>query len=152
LFGLLPFDPTTAPVFGRYLHIGAWPAILGLTVWQLRRKISPIKLGAFQRIIYVNLDILVVLFAIGMASGAVICFAFYNMLSAFHQSLLMKKTPVATTNISERSAELLPFGEAQPIIFLMMLTPILQNIFMFLVFWRRGKMFPAGLPKPRIKS
>ena len=139
LFGLLSFDPTTAPLFGHYLHIGAWPVILGLTVWQLRRKISPIKPGAFQRIVYVNLDILVVLSANSMAAGAVICWVFFNLLSAFHQSLLMKKTKGAIGDISAYSAELLPYGKSQPIIFLMMLAPVLQNIFMFLIFWRRSK-------------
>ena len=139
LFGLLPFDPTTLPLFGHYLHIGAWPVILGLTVWQLRRKIRPIKLGSFQRIVYVNLDILVVLFANNMIAGEVICLVFYNLLSIIHQLLLTKKTEGAIGNISEYSAELLPYGKTQPIIFLMMLAPVLQNIPMFLVFWRRSK-------------
>jgi YidC/Oxa1 family membrane protein insertase len=147
LFGVLSFDPTTLPVFGPYLHVGAWPLILGLTVWYLRLRIRPIKLGSFQRIVYVNLDILVVLFASSMAVGLVICFAFYNVLSAFHQSLLMKKAPGTTGSIGEHSAALLPYGKSQPIIFLMMLAPVLQNIFMFLVFWRRSK-----IPKIKIAA
>jgi YidC/Oxa1 family membrane protein insertase len=139
LFGLVPFDPLAVPLFGQYLHIGAWPVILGLTLWQLQRKISPIKLGSFRRIVYANLPIIAVFSANGMAAGAVIYLTFYNCLSIFHQLLLMKKNEGATDDISEYSAEILPYGKIQPIVFLMMLAPILQSVFMFLVFWRRSK-------------
>jgi YidC/Oxa1 family membrane protein insertase len=139
LFGSLTFDPTTVPLFGHYLHIGAWPVILGLTLWQLQRKIRPIKLGSFQRIVYATLPIIVIYSANSMAAGVVIYLAFYNFLSIFHELLLMKDTEGAIGNISEYSAEILPYGKIQPIVFLMMLAPILQNVFMFLVFWRRSK-------------
>ncbi len=139
LFGLLPFDPTTVPLFGQYLHVGAWPVILGLTLWQLQRRISPILLGSFQRKVYVTLPFLAAYFSNNVLAGVVISWAFYNLLSALHQALLMKKAGGAIGNISENSPELLPYGKTQPIIFLMMLAPVLQNIFMFLVFWRRSK-------------
>jgi len=139
VFGLLPFDPLAVPVFGQYLYVGAWPVILGLTVWLLQRKITPIKLGSFQRIVYAALPIVAVYSANGMAAGTVIYLAFYNFLSILHQLLLMKGTRGATGNISEYSAKILPYGKIQPIVFLMMLAPILQSVFVFLVFWRRSK-------------
>lgn len=139
VFGLLPFNLLAVPVFGQYLHIGAWPAILGLTVWLLQRKISLIKLGSFQRIVYAALPIVAVYSANGMAAGTVIYLAFYNFLSILHQLLLMKGMRGATGNISEYSARMLPYGKIQPIVFLMMLAPILQSVFVFLVFWRRSK-------------
>ena len=138
VFGLIPFDPSAVPVFGDYLHIGAWPVMLGLTLWVLQRKITPIKLGSFRRIVYATLPFIVVYGANGMAAGAVIYLAFYNLLSIFHQLLLMKKDG-ATGNISEYSAAILPYGKIQPIVFLMMLAPSLQSVFMFLVFWRRSR-------------
>jgi YidC/Oxa1 family membrane protein insertase len=139
LFGLLPGDPTTIPVFGHYLHVGAWPAILGLTLWQLQRGISPILLGSFQRKVYATLPLIVVFFLNNGAAGEVIFFAFFNFLSILHQSILMRETKGAIGNVSEASARLLPFGKVQPIVFLMMLAPVLQNIYMFLVFWRPSK-------------
>jgi hypothetical protein len=51
----------------------------------------------------------------------------------------------ATGNISEYSAAILPYGKIQPIVFLMMLAPSLQSVFMFLVFWRRSR-------KPKTES
>jgi YidC/Oxa1 family membrane protein insertase len=144
VFGLIPFDPSAVPVFGDYLHIGAWPVMLGLTLWVLQRKITPIKLGSFRRLVYATLPFIVVYGANGMAAGAVIYLAFYNFLSIFHQLLLMKKDG-ATGNISEYSAAILPYGKIQPIVFLMMLAPSLQSVFMFLVFWRRSR-------KPKTES
>jgi YidC/Oxa1 family membrane protein insertase len=144
VFGLIPFDPSAVPVFGDYLQIGAWPVMLGLTLWVLQRKITPIKLGSFRRIVYATLPFIVVYGANGMAAGAVIYLAFYNFLSIFHQLLLMKKDG-ATGNISEYSAAILPYGKIQPIVFLMMLAPSLQSVFMFLVFWRRSR-------KPKTES
>ena len=138
LFGLVRFDPLGVPLFGQYLHIGAWPVILGLTLWQLQRNISPIKLGSFRQMVYANLPIIAVFSANGMAAGAVIYLAFYNCLSIFHQWLLVEKNEGATGDISECSAEILPYGKIQPIVFLMMLAPILQSVFMFLIFWRRS--------------
>jgi YidC/Oxa1 family membrane protein insertase len=151
LFGLLPFDPTTVPLFGPYLHIGAWPVILGLTLWQLQRRISPTLLGSFQRKVYVTLPFIAAYFSSGMLAGLVISLAFYNFLSIVHQSLLMKETESAMGNVSEYSAAVLRFGKSQPIIFLMMLAPVLQTVLVFAVFWRPGikrslKSSPPRLP------
>ena len=33
LFGLIPWDPTVVPVIGPFLHLGAWPLIMGVTMW-----------------------------------------------------------------------------------------------------------------------
>jgi YidC/Oxa1 family membrane protein insertase len=139
LFGLIPFDPTTIPMVGHFLHIGAWPIILGLTLWLLQQKISPNLLGSFQRKAYAILPILVVFFTANRSAALVIYWAFFNFLSIFHQLLLMRKEQRAVGNISEYSAEVLPYGKIQPIVFLTMLAPILQNLLMVLVFWRRSK-------------
>jgi len=139
LFDLIPFDPTTVPMLGHFLHLGALPIILGLTVWQLQQKISPILLGSFQRKAYAVLPLLVIYFCANMMAGLLIYFTWYNFLSIFHQLLLMKKEKGAIGNITKYSAEFLPYGKIQPIVFLTMLTPILQNLLTVLVFWRRSK-------------
>jgi YidC/Oxa1 family membrane protein insertase len=139
LFGLIPFEPTSLPVIGSFLHIGAWPIILGLTIWQLQRKISPVLLGSFQRNVYDFLPILVAYFSANRMAAIVICLAFYNVLSIIHQLILMKTMKGAVGNINKYSAEVLPYGKIQPIVFLMMLAPVLQNFFFVLIFWRRSK-------------
>jgi YidC/Oxa1 family membrane protein insertase len=140
LFGLVPFDPTTVPLVGQELQIGAWPVMLGLTVWQLQRRIGPIQFGWLRRFVYATMPILVAYsFARYAAAGLVISLAFYNFLSIVHQSLLMKETEGTIGDISKYSAEVLPYGKVQPVIFLMLLAPALQNVPVFLVFWRRSK-------------
>jgi YidC/Oxa1 family membrane protein insertase len=141
LFGLIAFDPTTIPAVGRFLHLGALPIILGWTVWQLQKKISPSLLGSFQRKVYAALPILVTYFAADMMAGILIYFIGYNCLSILHQQLLMKDEKGVegiVGDISEYSARILPYGKIQPIVFLSMLAPILQNLPMVLVFWRRS--------------
>jgi YidC/Oxa1 family membrane protein insertase len=139
LFGLVPFDPATVPLLGSFLHVGALPIILGLTVWQLQRNISPIRLGSVQREAYAVLPLLVIYFSGRMMVGMLLYFLWFTILSIIHQQLLMKKEKVVVGEISEYSAEVLPMGKMQPIVFLTMLAPSLQNVLMVLVFWRRSK-------------
>src|SRR5437764_9369837 len=40
LFGLLPFDPHHLPVLGGILVIGAWPIIMGFTMF-MQQKLNP---------------------------------------------------------------------------------------------------------------
>jgi Sel1 repeat len=135
LFGLLPFDPSTLPLLGSNLRLGIWPVILGVTVWQLQQRISPALFGSFQRKVFVAWPFLVAYFLRDYPVGSLIFFAWYCLLSIAHQWLLMGRTGV-TGNITKYSAEVLPFGKAQPINFLIMLAPIGQ-LFLLLVFWRR---------------
>jgi len=133
LFGLLPYQ---VPDF---LHIGVWPILLGVTLWQLQRKISPALLGSFQRKVYAFLPFLVAYFSADGIAGFIISFTWYNLLSTLHQSLLMEDKRSDVGNINTSSASLLPYGKIQPIVFLMMLAPVTQNIIVFLIFWRRSK-------------
>src|SRR5206468_437629 len=40
LFGLVPFNPADIPIVGSMLMIGAWPLIMGLTMF-LQQKLNP---------------------------------------------------------------------------------------------------------------
>ena len=40
LLGLIPFDPTTVPVIGHFLHVGLWGVIMGITMW-VQMKLNP---------------------------------------------------------------------------------------------------------------
>jgi hypothetical protein len=74
-----------------------------------------------------------------MMVGMLLYLLWFSILSIIHQQLLMKKEKVVVGKISEYSAEVLPMGKIQPIVFLTMLAPSLQNVLMVLVFWRRSK-------------
>jgi YidC/Oxa1 family membrane protein insertase len=139
LFGLIPFEPATVPLFGSLLHLGVLPIILGLTVWQLQQNISPIGLSSFQRWVYAVLPFFVIYGGAGLMAGMLIYVTWFNIMSIFHQLLLMNKEKVVAGKISEYSTECLPYGKIQPVVFLMMLAANLQNVLMVLVFWRRSK-------------
>ena len=38
--GCIPFDPATVPMVGHFLMIGAWPLIMGVTMW-VQMKLNP---------------------------------------------------------------------------------------------------------------
>ena len=86
-------------------------------------------------------------FSADMMVGLLLYFISYNCLSILHQFLIMKKENGVLGDVNEHAAELLPYGKIQSIVFLTMLAPILQNILMILVFWRRsGKGVITGNP------
>jgi membrane protein insertase Oxa1/YidC/SpoIIIJ len=39
-FGLIPYDPTLLPVLGPFLMLGAWPLVMGVTMW-FQMKLNP---------------------------------------------------------------------------------------------------------------
>ena len=51
LFGLIPFDPTTLPVIGSFLHLGAWAIIMGITMWA-QMKLNPAPPDPTQAMIF----------------------------------------------------------------------------------------------------
>ena len=112
LFGLIPFEPAAVPLFGNLLHLGVLPIILGLTVWQLQRNTSPIRLGSFQRTIYLVLPLLVVYAGTSTMVGLLIYLLWFTFISIFHQLLLMKKDKVVVGKIDDYSAEVLPWGSS----------------------------------------
>src|SRR5260370_16497005 len=40
LFGLIPWDPSHLPLLGPFLMLGAWPLVMGFTMW-LQMKLNP---------------------------------------------------------------------------------------------------------------
>ena len=51
LFGLIPFDPTTLPMFGSFLHVGVWPLIMGITMC-LQMQLNPTPPDPTQAMIF----------------------------------------------------------------------------------------------------
>ena len=40
LFGLIPWEPTTLPVFGHFLALGVWPLVMGVSMF-FQMKMNP---------------------------------------------------------------------------------------------------------------
>ena len=148
LFGLIPFDPS---LYFSFLNLGAWPVITGVTVWLLQRRISPALFGPVQRQVFGWMPFLIPFFIARFPAGWIMFLAWYNFLSIIHQWLLRGKIGVVG-NISEYSARILPWGKIQPIVFLMMLAPITQNVYVLLFFWRRSKSPLLDVTVPNTKA
>jgi YidC/Oxa1 family membrane protein insertase len=90
LFGLLAWDPSSVPVIGHFLLLGAWPLVMGFTMW-VTMKLNPAPPDPTQKMM---MDWMPVIFTFMLASfpaGLVIYWAWNNTLSAIQQSIIMRK-------------------------------------------------------------
>ncbi|MDD1535717.1 MULTISPECIES: membrane protein insertase YidC [unclassified Bradyrhizobium] len=93
LFGLIPFDPTTIPVFGHYLALGIWPIIMGITMW-FQMKLNPTPPDPTQQIIFNWMPLIFTFMLAGFPAGLVIYWAWNNLLSVVQQSYIMRRNGV----------------------------------------------------------
>jgi YidC/Oxa1 family membrane protein insertase len=93
LFGLLPFDPTVLPVLGQFLHIGAWPLVMGVTMWA-QMKLNPAPPDPTQKMIFDYMPIVFTFMLASFSAGLVIYWAWNNTLSVLQQALIMHRNGV----------------------------------------------------------
>jgi YidC/Oxa1 family membrane protein insertase len=90
LFGLIPFDPTVLPVVGHFLHLGAWPLIMGVTMW-VQMKLNPAPPDPTQQVIFNWMPLIFTFMLANFPAGLVIYWAWNNSLSVLQQSVIMRK-------------------------------------------------------------
>jgi len=90
LFGLIPFDPTTLPVVGQFLHLGAWAIIMGITMWA-QMKLNPAPPDPTQAMIFNWMPLIFTFMLASFPAGLVIYWAWNNSLSVVQQSVIMRK-------------------------------------------------------------
>jgi YidC/Oxa1 family membrane protein insertase len=90
LFGLIPFDPTTLPMLGPYLHLGFWPIIMGITMW-VQMKLNPAPPDPTQKMIFDWMPLIFTFMLASFPAGLVIYWAWNNLLSVIQQGIIMKK-------------------------------------------------------------
>jgi YidC/Oxa1 family membrane protein insertase len=90
LFGLIPVDPTTLPLFGPFLHMGIWPIIMGITMW-VQMKLNPAPPDPTQAMIFNWMPLLFTFMLASFPAGLVIYWAWNNLLSVVQQSVIMRK-------------------------------------------------------------
>ena len=90
LFGLIPFDPTVLPVIGSFLHLGAWPLIMGVTMWA-QMKLNPAPPDPTQAMIFNWMPLIFTFMLANFPAGLVIYWAWNNSLSVLQQSVIMRK-------------------------------------------------------------
>jgi len=107
LFGLIPFDPTTIPVFGHYLWLGVWPIIMGITMW-FQMKLNPTPPDPTQKIIFDWMPLIFTFMLAGFPAGLVIYWAWNNLLSVAQQSFIMRRNGVKVELFDNLKATFLP--------------------------------------------
>jgi len=90
LFGLIPFDPTMLPVLGSFLHLGCWPAIMGVTMW-VQMKLNPAPPDPTQQMIFNWMPLIFTFMLAKFPAGLVIYWAWNNSLSVAQQSVIMHR-------------------------------------------------------------
>ncbi|MFS8035912.1 membrane protein insertase YidC [Xanthobacter sp. AM11] len=90
LFGLIPWDPSSVPVFGSYLMLGAWPIIMGITMF-VQMKLNPAPPDPTQQMIFTWMPIIFTFMLAHFAAGLVIYWAWNNTLSVAQQAFIMKR-------------------------------------------------------------
>lgn len=84
LFGLLPF---AVPEF---LHIGAWPVLMGITMW-VQMQLNPKQPDPTQQAIFNWMPVLFTFLLATFPAGLVIYWAWNNVLSIAQQYTIMKR-------------------------------------------------------------
>lgn len=87
LFGLIPWDPPS------YLMIGAWPLIMGATMF-LQQKMSPPPADPAQAKMFLLMPVLFTYLLAQFPAGLVIYWAWNNALSIAQQWVIMKRAEV----------------------------------------------------------
>lgn len=90
LFGLIPWNPTTLPLVGSFLHLGIWPVIMGITMW-VQMKLNPPPPDPTQAMIFNWMPIIFTFMLGAFPAGLVIYWAWNNTLSVTQQWFIMKR-------------------------------------------------------------
>ena len=96
LFGLIPFDPTTISPF---LHLGAWPIIMGLTMF-FQQKLNPPPPDPMQARLFQFMPIIFTFMLARFPAGLVIYWSWNNTLSVLQQWFIMRRTRLPRPNLA----------------------------------------------------
>jgi YidC/Oxa1 family membrane protein insertase len=96
LFGLIPFDPG---VITPYLHMGAWPLIMGVTMF-LQQKLNPPPPDPVQAKMFQFMPILFTFMMARFPAGLIIYWSWNNTLSIGQQWLMMRRTRLSRPSLA----------------------------------------------------
>jgi YidC/Oxa1 family membrane protein insertase len=90
LFGLLPFAPPEIAFLHSIMHIGAWPLIMGVTMF-LQQKLNPAPPDPIQAKMFMVLPFVFTVMLGQFAAGLVIYWSWNNLLSIAQQWTIMRR-------------------------------------------------------------
>ena len=97
LFGLIPFDPAAiAPL----LHLGAWPLIMGGTMY-LQQKMNPPPPDPMQARLFQFMPLIFMFMLARFPAGLVIYWSWNNTLTVAQQWLIMRQTRLGKPSLAQ---------------------------------------------------
>jgi YidC/Oxa1 family membrane protein insertase len=96
LFGLLPFNPAA---YVPLLHLGAWPLIMGLTMF-LQQKMNPPPPDPVQARLFQFMPIIFTFMMAKFPAGLIIYWSWNNTLSVAQQWLIQRRTRLAKPSLA----------------------------------------------------
>ena len=113
LFGLIPWDPSTTPMIGHFLMLGAWPLIMGFTMW-MSMKLNPAPPDPTQKMMMDWMPVIFTFMLAKFSAGLVIYWAWNNSLSVLQQSVIMRKNGAKIELWDNLKAMIVKKRRAQP--------------------------------------
>jgi YidC/Oxa1 family membrane protein insertase len=96
LFGLIPFDPS---IYVPLLHLGAWPLIMGCTMF-LQQKMNPPPPDPVQAKLFQFMPIIFTFMMAKFPAGLIIYWSWNNTLSVAQQWLIQRRTRLAKPSLA----------------------------------------------------
>ena len=90
IFGLIPWDPPS------FLLIGAWPIIMGITMW-IQQKLNPTPPDPIQAKIFMFFPVFLTVILAPFPAGLVIYWSFNNIFTMMQQYIVQRKMTIKTT-------------------------------------------------------
>jgi YidC/Oxa1 family membrane protein insertase len=96
LFGLIPWDPS---VYSPFLHLGAWPLIMGFTMW-LQQRLNPPPPDPTQAKLFQFMPVIFTFMLARFPAGLVIYWTTNNLLSAAQQWVILRRTKLSRPGLA----------------------------------------------------
>jgi YidC/Oxa1 family membrane protein insertase len=96
LFGLIPWDPT---LISPLLHLGAWPLIMGLTMY-FQQKLNPTPPDPMQAKLFMLMPVVFTFMLARFPAGLVIYWSTNNLLSIAQQWAILRRTHLSRPGLA----------------------------------------------------
>jgi YidC/Oxa1 family membrane protein insertase len=96
LFGLIHWDPTAISPF---LHLGAWPLIMGISMW-LQQKLNPPPPDPTQAKLFQLMPVIFTFMLARFPAGLVIYWTCNNLLSVAQQWVILRRTRLSRPGLA----------------------------------------------------
>jgi YidC/Oxa1 family membrane protein insertase len=96
LFGLIPIDPTR---YSSLLHMGAWPLIMGFTMF-MQQKMNPPPPDPVQARMFQFMPVIFTFMMAKFPAGLIIYWSWNNTLSVAQQWLIQRRTRLTKPSLA----------------------------------------------------